>query len=403
MANPAVGGREIDRVLGSVAHQAAVLAGRPEFHLLGNHLLENAITLCWCGLSIDHPSAPGWLLAGERLLRREVETQVLPDGSHDERSPMYQALLAEALLRLASVASASPAPGAGAIHARADRAGRDLVRSLDLLTHPDGEVALLNDSAFGIAPPVEALRRRFGIKAESGHQESWALRDAGYAGVRSNGTSVVFDGGPLGPDWQPGHGHADLLSFELSHQGRRVVTDTGVFTYAEGPIRAADRGTAAHNCVQVDGGDQAELWAAFRCGRRPRAATVGVDTTGASAALSGACSFSLDGGPAIAQSRRMTVSGNTLSIADEVAAPGFHDLTARLHLAPGLRATRTASGWTVLDGAARVMDVVGSTLEWVEDSSPYHPEFGKEIARICLVARAGMRDRHRSEWTLVLA
>ena len=99
----------------------------------------------------------------------------------------------------------------------------------------------------------------------------------------------------------------------------------------------------------------------------------------------------------------MTVSGNTLSIADEVAAPGFHDLTARLHLAPGLRATRTASGWTVLDGAARVMDVVGSTLEWVEDSSPYHPEFGKEIARICLVARAGMRDRHRSEWTLVLA
>ena len=92
---------------------------------------------------------------------------------------MYQALLAEALLRLASVASASPAPGAGAIHARADRAGRDLVRSLDLLTHPDGEVALLNDSAFGIAPPVEALRRRFGINAESGHQESWALRDAG--------------------------------------------------------------------------------------------------------------------------------------------------------------------------------------------------------------------------------
>src|ERR1019366_7255138 len=96
--------------------------------------------------------------------------------------------------------------------------------------------------------------------------------ESGYGIIRSAEarSTLIFDCGPLGPDYQPGHGHCDVLSYELSLGGQRVVVDTGVSTYEPGPERAYERSTAAHNTVRVDDEEQAEIWASFRVGRRPR-------------------------------------------------------------------------------------------------------------------------------------
>jgi hypothetical protein len=98
------------------------------------------------------------------------------------------------------------------------------------------------------------------------------LAGAGYAVVRDLGSEscLVFDAGPLGPDYQLGHAHCDILSYELSLEGQRVVVNTGVSTYERGPERHYERSTAAHNTLRIDGQEQAEIWAAFRIGRRPR-------------------------------------------------------------------------------------------------------------------------------------
>src|SRR5205823_1410677 len=45
---------------GSISQQIEALAGQLEFHLMGNHLLENAITLCWAGLSFAGVRAHAW-------------------------------------------------------------------------------------------------------------------------------------------------------------------------------------------------------------------------------------------------------------------------------------------------------------------------------------------------------
>ena len=95
----------------SLTRQMEYLARRLEYDVMGNHLLENAITLCWAGLSFAGPAAAAWLATGRRVLLRELRDQTLPDGSHCERSPMYQALLAEAILRLGEVAAQSANPG----------------------------------------------------------------------------------------------------------------------------------------------------------------------------------------------------------------------------------------------------------------------------------------------------
>jgi hypothetical protein len=95
--------------------------------------------------------------------------------------------------------------------------------------------------------------------------------DSGYAVIQDpiSRSFLIFDCGPLGPDYQPGHGHSDVLSYELSLHGQRVIVDTGVSSYELGPERHYERSTAAHNTVRVDEVEQAEIWAGFRVGRRP--------------------------------------------------------------------------------------------------------------------------------------
>ena len=60
------------------------LCGRLEYHLLANHLLENAFALYIGGLITNQGE---FIQKGKKLLVRELKEQVLSDGMHYERSP----------------------------------------------------------------------------------------------------------------------------------------------------------------------------------------------------------------------------------------------------------------------------------------------------------------------------
>ena len=55
------------------------------------------------------------------------------------------------------------------------------------------------------------------------------LLSSGYARLSNQNKSAIafLDVGPIGPNYLPGHGHADTLSFELSIHGKRVVVNAG--------------------------------------------------------------------------------------------------------------------------------------------------------------------------------
>ena len=92
-------------------------------------------------------------------------------------------------------------------------------------THPDGEIALFADSAFGIAArPAELAEyaARLGITAQ-GPATPGLLDRAGYVRLAAGPlTLIVSVAGPL-PAYQPGHAHCDALSFELSVGDRRCA------------------------------------------------------------------------------------------------------------------------------------------------------------------------------------
>ena len=170
-------------------------------------------------------------------------------------------------------------------------------------------------------------------------------------------STLIFDCGPLGPDYQPGHGHCDVLSYELSLHGQRVVVDTGVSTYEPGPERYYERSTAAHNTLRIDGEEQAEIWASFRVGRRPRVGQIRGDSNGAFPFVSGEHDAYRRLGVVHARTILLRAP-DTWIVADLLTGSGSHRVESFLHFHPRVRvealadAMETSAGlplrrWTV--------------------------------------------------------
>ena len=280
----------ISTLLESLGVQVATLERRLEKDLLGNHLLKNIKALLFAGALLETPRSTRWWAKGEALLEQELNEQTLPDGGHFERSPMYHSQVLEDLaeIRLLCAATEKRLSCSDLLPEKI----RSMVQFLRGILHPDGEIPLFNDSVLGGArSPAEllALAEAPDTKVVESMSQVTVFPDTGYGVIRSpeSLSTLIIDCGPLGPDYQPGHGHCDVLSYELSLHGQRVVVDTGVSTYEPGPERYHERSTSAHNTLRIDGEEQAEIWGSFRVGRRPRVGQIRGDRNGAFPSVSG--------------------------------------------------------------------------------------------------------------------
>jgi len=92
------------------------------------------------------------------------------------------------------------------------------------------------------------------LRAAQGPPGSLAFAEGGFYVLRTPDAHVVIDCGEVGFKGRGGHGHNDILSFELFLNGFNVVTDCGAYLYtASREWRNRFRSTAFHNTVQVDG------------------------------------------------------------------------------------------------------------------------------------------------------
>jgi len=197
------------------------------------------------------------------------------------------------------------------------------------------------------------------------------------------------------PAYQPGHAHADALSFELSVAGERVVTDTGVAEYLPGPLRDRSRATRAHATLEVDGRDQAELWASHRVGGRP-SVRLGAVEPGRS--LEASCAGWATGDT---RHRRVWMLGDALEVRDSLEGRA-RPVRLGLPLAPGLEPR-------LGDGAARLRLASGRWLridlpagvKFRVERAPYFPEFGRVVERAMLVGEAASFASGR--WSFSLA
>src|SRR5690606_38665365 len=76
------------------------------------------------------------------------------------------------------------------------------------------------------------------------------------------------DCGKVGPSYQPGHAHADALSFIVYYRNNPLFIEKGTSTYQIGEIRSDERATSSHNTVVVNKENQSRVWGGFRVAER---------------------------------------------------------------------------------------------------------------------------------------
>jgi len=370
-----------DRLLWTTHAQLAWLESTLEVHLRANHLLKNLNALAWDGLVFSGKNAS---LRRGRLqgLWAEVDEQVLTDGGHFERSPMYHAAVLSDLLEILALCRTADTPVPDWVPGRLDR----MTRALQLMTRLDGTLHLFNDAANGECPaPLEVMglaRQVLGAEfpQPAGH---FALRETGYHGWidPTGGGRIIIDAGPPGPSYQPGHAHCDMLSFELDLAGRQVVVDAGVHGYDGDPYREYVRSTRAHNTVSIGNREQHEVWGTFRMARRGDVLEADSSARDGTFEFRGACRHYYD--RSAVHRREIRLEADTLTVTDFVEGAIGALVTGWLHLHPDFAVERAGDLWLAQGGDLRLrIDVFGADEVEVRrgETKPvqgWHcPEFG---------------------------
>ena len=236
------------------------LSSRLEYHLLANHLLENAFALYIGGLITKQSE---FIQKGKKLLVRELKEQVLNDGMHYERSPMYHLIILERLLDALNFAKATSDDLEAMLESYAVR-----MIGLTLNWEDLDRIPMMQDSAYDVTLTVpEVLKYSKNLLGENIPSKPNELKDSGYRKFKSDSFSLFANVGSIGPSYQPGHAHADELNFELFHKGTPIIVDTGVSTYEKNERRLLERSTNSHNCLTLSS-NSSDVWSGFRVGKR---------------------------------------------------------------------------------------------------------------------------------------
>ncbi len=367
----------------SLYRQAAFLFRNLETFVYGNHLLENARALVMAGTYFrGQGEADAWLQRGIQLYREQTAEQILSDGFHFERSPMYHALVLEGYLDVLNVLPQSHP--ARPFFAATARSMTDVLASL---TRPDGRLPLFNDATHEIAPPPGALIEYANHLLDGDARRMNTFPDAGYYAYRDDDVFLMIDGGATGPEYLMAHAHADIFSYELSLHGRPFIVDTGVYEYPEGPMREYVRSTRAHNTVTVDGRDQVECWSSFRVARRWAPHDVSFQTTPTGATFVGTFSGYADQiGDDIRHHRRLSVDAGArmVTFEDTVTGRGRHLVESRVRLHPDVELTENGSRLILERDGYRAFLEVDRVSVRIEQGW-YCPRFGERHRNTVLV------------------
>lgn len=373
-----------DKWLSSLSLQVQALEQRLEYHLLGNHLFANAKALVFAGCYFKGELANLWLKRGLAILDREVAEQILVDGGNFELTPMYHNTILADMLDLYQLSLVYPDLIPPKAKVYWGKTINKMFEWAEVMQHPDGDVSFFNDSAFGVAPKLAVLRsyaEQLNIPTQSRNDSKVShLEQSGYVVVNDQINKFIIDVAKVGPDYIPGHAHADTLSFELSIDGHRVFVNSGTSVYGLGSERLRQRKTEAHNTVTVDDKDSSEVWSGFRVARRayPRNLVIAERQNSITVECSHDGYMRLPG--RVTHTRTWQIKPNQLHILDRLSG-SFNCAQAYYHLHPDVRvkASNRDDHLTLClpTGTQYKVAVVGADIKVLD--STWHPEFGMSI------------------------
>jgi hypothetical protein len=248
----------------SLYAQYYILLDTLEYHILGNHLLENGFSLLFGAYYFNDEVL---FKKAKKILVTELNEEILPDGGHYELSPMYHQLMLFRVLDCLNLVQNNNHIKDDMLNSLLYEKAVIMLSWLDQISYKDGSIPHFNDSADHIAPTTDKLfdyAKRLGVETT----KKIALKESGYRVFNKDNYELRVDVGEIGPSYIPGHAHSDTFNFELRVNGKPFIVDTGISTYETNNRRLQERQTSSHNTVQIGNIEQSKVWSSFRVANR---------------------------------------------------------------------------------------------------------------------------------------
>lgn len=370
-----------DKLFESVYSQASYLSNGLEKHLLGNHYFVNLKALLFAGVIFKNRR---WINIAEKGLVAEIPEQILSDGANFERSPMYHSLMLIDMLDMLNLSRAYSIQISSRLVSLLELYIPKMLWFLEAMAHPDGGVSFFNDSVDGVAPTkanIENYAKCLGFKVshiDCGRPQIIDNAASGYFCAIAAGNKLIFDAAPLGPDYMPGHGHADTLSFELSIGAERVFVNSGISQYGLSSVRLNQRKTRSHNTIEIDNKDSSEVWSGFRVANRARILYRSSrlnSENGISLRAAHNGYKSIFGGSI--HHRNLTLTSKSLSVVDEIKGD-FRRAISRFFVHPSL-SVELGNNILRIEGSEFFLTANTENLLVTIDDSVWCPQFGLQV------------------------
>ncbi len=366
--------REFRRQIRELVYKnGAFLSDNIEHGVGGNHLIENAVALVVAG---GYCNVEAWKNQGQQILTRAADEQFFTDGGHFERSPMYHLIVWQRYLTCYDLFGS-----VGRSTEKIQGCARKTREFAENICTPDGRIPLLNDSVFGEAlrlPECLAYSSAVGIGSQTGGVSEYnSMPETGYYWLGEEGFRVLVAANEIAVPHIPAHAHAQPGHICLWVDGKRVLTDTGVYEYAAGKKRDKSRSVESHNTVQVGDVEPVRMGSSFWLWGQLNP-VIEYDEKRVRMNYSSAQIES----EAYQHKREIVANTNQISVKDTTDC-NSEKIYSRFHIHPRYEASiedtrvlfRSKNGKTVL--CLRYSDNLRVTIE----NSEYYPEFGNKKQR----------------------
>ena len=369
-------GKNSEKIKNALYSQCLYLAKNIEYHISGNHIFSNIKALIFSGLFFEGDESNRWFKKALRLLKREINRQILPNGGHYELSPMYHHIVLEDLLDILAFCKAYDRELGFSIE-------EIVIKMLNWswsMSHPDGEISFFNDSCIGIAGTFKDLES-YAIKCGIQYEKNLLIECDGYYSIKKKKYCLIFDAADMGSTSQPAHAHADSLSFELSVHGERLFVNLGTSTYHDQALRQKQRSTYSHNTLVVDSENSSQVWSKFRVANRAR-------ITARNRRVDSDCFFleATHDGYHSPHKRKLVGNESNIIISDEICSSHEKNVEIFFYVHPSVQVEKKNKNITLTIGLARVE--LKSTYPMEVSDSRYYPSFNKEIPNKCISIKA---------------
>jgi uncharacterized heparinase superfamily protein len=351
-----------NRFLRALGRATRELERASRTHPVPHRRLMAAIAICYVGLCSEGLEGP--LRRATRLLVRELDAQILPDGGHASRNPRVLIELLFDLLPLRQIFASRGVDVPEELLNAIDR----MLPMVRMFRHGDGTLSHFNGMGVTAAGDLATLLIYDDLRSEPIHHAP----HSGYERLEAGGTLLIADVGGVPPVEHTAEIGAGCLSFEFSSGAQRIVVNCGLPRHPNETIVQAARATAAHSTatlgdtsstgiLEIEGGWLRRRLAAWLGRRLGLVALLGPKVRAERGEQDRATTLtaSHDGYEArfgIAHERRWRLSADGARLEGEdlfrrgTRRAGTGAAVIRFHLAPGIKASRTQEGRVVMLG-----------------------------------------------------